>query len=358
MTEFSAEEYQQYSRHLLLDTIGEEGQHKLKKAKVLVVGAGGLGCPILQYLTAAGIGAIGIIDADVVDATNLQRQVLFRHSDIGKNKALMAAESLGQLNPYIQFKVYQEYITIANALEIIQEYDIVVDGSDNFPTRYLVNDACVIVNKPLVFGSIFKFEGQVSLFNFNNGPTYRCLFPIPPKNGDVPNCSEIGVLGVLPGIIGSLQANEVIKLICEIGEPLSGKLLTFNALTLSQAIFSFSKNMEIVIDRLDQNYESFCGIDISVTEIESSDFLQNEKNYTLVDVRTQEERQQFNIGGLHMPFENLESSLQELRESTKPIVFYCQTGIRSKQAASIGQNLLSNVKFYSLKGGISTLKLS
>jgi adenylyltransferase/sulfurtransferase len=232
----SKAEQQQYNRHLILDEIGELGQLKLKKAKVLVIGAGGLGCPILQYLSAAGVGTIGVVDDDTIEKSNLQRQVLYSHDDIGDFKAEVAANKLAGLNPYVNFEIYLQRLNKEIAVELFLKYDVIVDGSDNFPTRYLVNDAAILTNKPVVFGSIFKFEGQVSVFNYNNGPSYRCLYPNPPKSEDVPNCSEIGVLGVLPGIIGALQANEVLKLVLGIGEILSGKLLTYNALNMQQLI--------------------------------------------------------------------------------------------------------------------------
>ena len=221
-----------------------EGQLKLKESKVLVIGAGGLGCPILQYLTAAGIGTIAIVDNDIVDQTNLQRQILYAHCDIGKFKAQIAAKKLSGLNPFVKFKVHTERLSSENALNLFTPYDIIIDASDNFPTRYLANDAAILAEKPLVFGSIFKFEGQISVFNYKNGPTYRCLFPTPPKPDTTPNCSDIGVLGILPGIVGCLQANEVIKMICGIGETLSGKLLTYDALTMQQQVFSFQKKQE------------------------------------------------------------------------------------------------------------------
>ena len=202
-----------YNRHIILSEIGQAGQDKLSNAKVLVIGAGGLGCPVLQYLAAAGIGTIGIVDFDIVDISNLQRQVLFGTSSLGKNKAEAAKQRLEDLNNEISIIAYPEKLTHKNAIDLFNQYDIIVDGTDNFETRYLVNDACIITNKPLVFGAIYKFEGQVSVFNYQNGPSYRCLFPSPPKEGTVPNCSEIGVLGVLPGIIGSMQANEVLKII-------------------------------------------------------------------------------------------------------------------------------------------------
>ena len=220
-----------YSRHIILSEIGQIGQDRISNTKVLVIGAGGLGCPILQYLTAAGVGTIGIIDFDVVELSNLQRQVLFGTSSLGKNKAIAAKARLEDLNDSISIIAYPEPLTYQNAIALFNQYNIIVDGSDNFETRYLVNDACIITNKPLVFGAIYKFEGQVSVFNYQNGPSYRCLFPTPPKKDSVPNCSEIGVLGVLPGIIGSMQANEVLKIILGLGNSLSGKLLCYNALT-------------------------------------------------------------------------------------------------------------------------------
>ena len=266
-TALSDIEKNRYSRHILLDKVGLEGQEKLKAAKVMVIGAGGLGCPVLQYLTAAGVGTIGIIDFDVVDETNLQRQILFTVNDIGINKAMAAENRLKQLNPHITFNVYPEKLSTQNALDLFSEYDIIVDGTDNFSTRYLVNDACVITEKPLVYGAIYKFEGQVTVFNYKGGPTYRCLFPEPPKAGSVPNCSEIGVIGVLPGLIGTKQANEVIKLILEIGEPLSGKLVTYDSLnntTLTLNINRSEEQVQKVLNEKDNfkniDYDLFCGV--------------------------------------------------------------------------------------------------
>ena len=236
------EEQQQYNRHIILDEVGLVGQEKLKSASVLVIGAGGLGCPVLSYLSAAGVGRIGIIDHDTVDQSNLQRQVLYAQLDIGTPKVEAAKRYLSLLNPFVKFESYNEKLTCSNAVDFFENYDIIVDGSDNFPTRYLVNDAAVLTGKPVVFGSVFKFEGQLSVFNYNQGPTYRCLYSRPPGENEAPNCSEIGVIGVLPGIIGSLQANEVIKIICGIGEVLSGKLLLFDALSLNQSLLKFLKN--------------------------------------------------------------------------------------------------------------------
>jgi len=235
-----------YNRHIILSEIGQAGQDKISNAKVLVIGAGGLGCPILQYLTAAGVGSIGIVDFDVVDISNLQRQVLYGTSTLGKNKAEAAKQRLEDLNDDVSIIAYPEKLTHKNAVNLFQQYDIIVDGTDNFETRYLVNDACIITSKPLVFGAIYKFEGQVSVFNFKNGPSYRCLFPNPPEKDSVSNCSEIGVLGVLPGIIGAMQANEVLKIILELGNTLSGKLLCYNALTLQNSILKINRSEETI----------------------------------------------------------------------------------------------------------------
>ncbi|WP_010136910.1 molybdopterin-synthase adenylyltransferase MoeB [Ochrovirga pacifica] len=331
-----------YSRHLLLNEIGKEGQEKIKAAKVLVIGAGGLGCPILQYLTAAGVGTIGIVDGDKVDVTNLQRQILYGVDDIGKSKARSAAKRLKQLNPYVKFVVHEFFISSKNALAIFEQYDIIIDGSDNFQTRYLCNDAAVLTNKPLVFGSIFKFEGQVSVFNYQDGPTYRCLYPEPPKSGSVPNCSEIGVLGVLPGIVGSYQANEVLKIICNLGNVLSGKLLTINTLNNQSYVLSFAKNDTIQIKEL-IDYNVFCGFEFFENEIE---FKSLTENHQLVDIRSDLEREIDHIGGIHIAEEKLRNN-PLLLKSDKKIVLYCQTGNRSKQLI---QDLDLNIQ--SLKGGI------
>ncbi len=350
----SKEEKIQYNRHIILTEIGVEGQNKLASARVLVIGAGGLGCPVLQYLTAAGIGTIGIIDNDVVDKTNLQRQILYTVDDIGKSKAKIASEKLSGLNPFVLFKVYNEKLDRNNALDIFAEYDIIVDGSDNFPTRYLINDACVLTNKPVVFGSIFKFQGQVSVFNYKSGPTYRCLFPNPPEPGAVPNCSDIGVLGVLPGIIGSLQANEVIKIIVGIGEILKGKLLYFDALTLQQQVLSFKTNSNIVVHQLENDYDFFCGIKSkTLEEITPSELKQNLKNYQILDVRTIEEYNNFNIGGIHIPMDLVLDQALQLNNQ-KPIVVCCQSGIRSKKVIEILSEKRNDLRLINLKDGLSS----
>lgn len=345
----SSEEIKQYSRHIILDEIGVKGQEKLKNSNVLVIGAGGLGCPVLQYLSAAGIGTIGIIDHDIVDLSNLQRQVIYSQNDIGKHKAQAAADRLSQSNPFVKFDVYLEKLSKENAIELFKKYDIVVDGSDNFPTRYLVNDAAVLTGTPVVFGSIFKFEGQVSVFNYDNGPTYRCLFPNSPLPNEVPNCSEVGVLGVLPGIIGALQANEVIKIITGLGNVLSGKLLMFNSLTLHQSVFNFDKCNNAHISSLSTNYEQFCGIS-NATEITYSE-LQNISNYELLDVRTKKERLEKNIGGIHIPLPELGKRVNEIPSNQK-IVVYCNSGTRSKTAINtLIQFGLSN-ELLNLKNGL------
>jgi molybdopterin/thiamine biosynthesis adenylyltransferase/rhodanese-related sulfurtransferase len=343
------EEKKQYNRHLILDEIGEEGQLKLKQAKVLVIGAGGLGCPVLQYLTAAGVGTIGIIDDDLVTQSNLQRQILYTIDDIGYSKAETAAKRLSKLNPFVNFKVYNEKLTRENSILLFQGYDIIVDGSDNFETRYLTNDAAVIADKPLVYGTIFKFEGQVSVFNYQGSATYRCLYPTPPKPEEVPNCSEIGVLGVLPGIIGSLQANETIKIICEIGVVLVNKLLTYNVLSMNQMVFTFEKEIKTKVVALEKDYDFFCGL-TSKEEISLEDLQKNKEKYNLLDVREAWERDQFNIGGQHIPLIELTVRKDEIYKD-KDLVVYCKSGIRSKKAIDVLIKNNYNRAILNLKGG-------
>ncbi len=349
--ELTATEKQQYSRHLLLENVGAKGQLKLKQAKVLVIGAGGLGCPVLKYLTAAGVGRIGIVDDDVVTQSNLQRQILYTQKDIGENKAETAREHLQLLNPFIQFDVYKTRLTKQNALSLFEPYDIIVDGTDNFPTRYLINDAAVLLNKPIVFGSIFKFEGQVAVFNFKNGPTYRCLYPTAPDQNKVPSCSEIGVLGVLTGIIGSLQANEVIKMILDLGSILSGKLLTFNALSMKQLIFSFEKDTTIVINDLKDDYELFCGMHIIINEMEFEAYKKQASNFNVLDVRTQIERDTLYLKSIHIPLNELPKRFKEIPNNKKLLVF-CATGERSKAAIKILRNNGFKQELINLKGGL------
>lgn len=332
-----------YSRQLQLAEIGLEGQKKLQEAKVLVVGAGGLGCPILQYLVGAGIGTIGIVDGDVVSLSNLHRQILYSITDVGKPKVSMAVMRLQQLNPLVHLEPYYMFLSTDNALQLFKQYDIIIDGSDNFSTRYLVNDAAVITGKPVVMGSVFKFEGQVTVYNYQNGPTYRCLYPESPEEGAVPNCSEIGVVGVLPGIIGCMQANEVLKLICGYGKPLSGSLWIFDAKNHEQYTLSYPKNKDMVITGLLDNYNLQC---TEVYEIELQEALEN--NYTLLDVRTLEEHMESHLTGLHIPLQEIEERYQELK-SLHRVAVYCKSGKRSKKAVEILQEKLPKIEWASVQ---------
>ncbi|MFL0169089.1 molybdopterin-synthase adenylyltransferase MoeB [Tenacibaculum maritimum] len=348
--DLTTEERKQYNRHLILDKIGVEGQLKLKKAKVLVVGAGGLGCPILQYLTAVGVGTIGVIDNDTVSQSNLQRQILYTINDVGISKAVAAVKRLSQLNPFVKFNTYNEQLTIQNAISLFNAYDVVVDGSDNFSTRYLTNDASIITDTPLVYGAIFKFEGQVSVFNYKGSATYRCLYPVPPKPEASLNCSEIGVIGVLPGIIGSLQANETIKIICELGDVLANKLLMYDTLTMRQMILNFKRVESSQVDALEQDYDLFCGIDNSNEEITLEALEKNKNKYHLLDVRETSERKEYHIGGQHIPLGEIIERMKEIPKN-KNIVVYCKSGGRSKRAI---QALIENKyegKLINLKGG-------
>lgn len=327
-----------YNRHIILSEIGQDGQDKISNAKVLVIGAGGLGCPILQYLAAAGVGTLGIIDFDVVDISNLQRQVLFGTSSLGINKSEAAKARLEDLNNSISIIAYSEQLTYQNATNLFNQYDIIVDGSDNFETRYLVNDACLITNKPLVFGAIYKFEGQVSVFNYKNGPSYRCLFPNPPEKGSVSNCSDIGVLGVLPGIIGSMQANEVLKLILGLGNVLSGKLLCYNALKSQISTLKVKRNKTIIQSVLDEK-QQFKNKQINIdclNEIDTisiSEVLQND-NIQFIDVREfQEQPKVTAIKVTSIPLSNLKDLINKV-DTTKKKILFCQSGIRSKKAVT------------------------
>jgi molybdopterin/thiamine biosynthesis adenylyltransferase/rhodanese-related sulfurtransferase len=330
------QERKRYSRQIILPEMGLAGQEKLKAAKVLVIGAGGLGCPVLQYLTAAGVGTIAVIDDDTVDVTNLHRQVLYTAADIGKGKAITAVEKLSAMNPYIRLVPISIRLDEKNATEIISGYDLVIDGSDNFPTRYLANDVCVALNKPLVFGSILRFEGQVSVFNYKGGPTYRCLFP-EAEEGD--NCEVAGVIGILPGIIGTYMANEVIKIICGIGEILSGKLLVLNALGNTNNVFSFTRsaafpvpqptNMPAPVKTISENKIEEMFLDDLEYKIESG-----AADLYLVDVRENYEFEEDFIGGLNIPLSEIPENIPVF-PADKTIVFYCTTGKRSRMAAAL-----------------------
>lgn len=344
-----------YNRHITLPEIGQIGQDKLTKAKVLVIGAGGLGCPILQYLAAAGIGTLGIVDFDVVEESNLQRQILFGSSTLGENKAIAAKKRLEDINNTIQIVAYPEELTCNNAIQLFNQYDVIVDGTDNFSTRYLINDASIITNKPLVYGAIYKFEGQVAVFNYQKGASYRCLFPTPPDTDKTLNCSEVGVLGVLPGIIGTMQANEVLKIILELGNVLSGKLFCYNALTTENQTLSFDRNETSIQSVLNQkDHFEYQKDDINlckntITEISIVEISQM-KDIQLIDIREKEELPKIENRAIqYIPLSELNKEIKKIH-NTKTNILFCQSGIRSKTAVSI----LNKHKIYncfSLKGG-------
>ncbi len=339
-----------YSRQTILPEVGIEGQAKLTNASVLVIGAGGLGCPVMLYLAAAGVGRLGIIDADKVDITNLQRQVLYVTEDEGKSKAETAAKHLGALNPEIHIDIYPVWLSKENALDIFSSYDIIVDGSDNFATRYLVNDACVILKKPLVFGSIFKFQGQVSVFNYKSGPTYRCLFPEPPAAGEVPNCSEIGVIGVLPGIIGTLQANEVIKIILGKGDVLSGVLYMYDALSNDVQKLKVVKDPVASIITELGTYEEVCDTSPDIDKKTFDGWKEKNVVFQLIDVREPHEYDQKNINGELIPMHTIKDNLHRIREDI-PVIVHCQMGGRSRKIVDfLYEKGFKNV--YNLKGGL------
>ncbi|HEX6848214.1 MAG TPA: HesA/MoeB/ThiF family protein [Chitinophagaceae bacterium] len=359
--------YERYHRQIILPEFGEEGQQRLLDAKVLVTGAGGLGCPALQYLTAAGVGTLGIVDDDVVALNNLHRQVLYSVDDIGLSKAERAADILKQLNPEIKIIPYNERLTTQNAFGIFEEYDIIIDGTDNFSTRYMINDACVLLNKPLVYGAISQFEGQVSVFSYQplkggaEAVNYRDLFPDPPKEGEVLNCAEAGVLGVLPGIIGTMMANETIKLITGIGEPLVNQLLTYNALNnqVFQLNLSAGKQTRSLIPKdekefLETNYEWLCALPVQQAEINVDTFnsMIANGNVDVIDVRELHEVPAVS------EFEHIRIPLAQLSDNTSMIksenvIAFCQSGKRSLQAAKILSGIFGESKnVYSLHGGI------
>ena len=361
------EEILRYSRHLIMPEVGMEGQLKLKKAKVLLIGTGGLGAPLGLYLAAAGVGQLGLVDFDVVDFTNLQRQVTFGSSDVGKPKSEAARERLSNLNPDIQVQAFETKLTSANALELFRDFDIIVDGTDNFPTRYLVNDACVLLGKPNVYGSIFRFEGQVTIFGMPGGPCYRCLYPEPPPPGLVPSCAEGGVLGVLPGIVGSIQAMETIKLILGSGRNLTGRLLLFDALEMGFREFKLRKNPKCpmcgehrTIDKLIDYYE-FCGVrgeeapvpDLKVPEITPRELkarLNRGEDLFILDVREPHEYQICNLRGHLIPLGELPRRVHEL-DSSREIVAHCRSGKRSAEAVDFLRKAGFR-KILNLKGGI------
>ncbi|HET7270297.1 MAG TPA: molybdopterin-synthase adenylyltransferase MoeB [Rubrobacter sp.] len=366
--ELSNEEIARYSRHLIMPEVALDGQKKLKAAKVLTVGTGGLGSPLALYLAAAGVGTIGIVDFDVVDESNLQRQIIHGTSDIGRPKVDSAYDRLKDINPNVEVRVHEEALTSENALEIFEDYDVIVDGTDNFPTRYLVNDACVLLNKPNVYGSIFRFEGQASVFYAEEGPCYRCLYPEPPPPGLVPSCAEGGVLGILPGAIGTIQATETVKLLLGIGEPLIGRLLLYDALGMRFREMKLRKDPNCpvcgenptVTELID--YQEFCGIpqanaaeqengvpEITVEELKQK--LDNSEEINVLDVREPHEYEVANIGVRLIPLGELPQRLAEL-EQDEILAIHCKTGARSARAVKLLQDAgFQNV--YNVKGGIT-----
>ena len=360
------DEILRYSRHLIMPEVGMEGQQKLKAARVLCIGAGGLGSPLTLYLTAAGVGTLGIVDFDVVDYTNLQRQIIHTTDDVGRKKLDSASEKLKAINPFINLKTFETRLSSENALEIFRDFDIIADGTDNFPTRYLVNDACVLTGKPNVYGSIFRFEGQASIFGKEEGPCYRCLYPEPPPPGLVPSCAEGGVLGILPGLVGVIQATEVIKLILGQGEPLIGRLLLVDALAMKFRELKLRKNPDCpacgthpTVTKL-IDYNEFCGIrgeekpvETGVPEVQVEELkrrLDAGEDIFVLDVREPHEYQICNINGYLIPLGDLPKRVHEL-DSSREIVAHCRSGVRSAKAV----NFLRQAGFkkvHNLAGGI------
>ncbi len=368
--ELSQEEVQRYSRHIILPEVGLEGQKKLKAASVLCIGTGGLGSPLLLYLAAAGIGRIGIVDFDIVDSSNLQRQIIHGTSWVGKPKIVSAKDRILEINPHCQVDLYETRISSENALDILAPYDVVIDGTDNFPTRYLTNDACVLLDKPNVYGSIFRFEGQATVFNYQGGPNYRDLYPEPPPPGMVPSCAEGGVLGVLPGVIGTIQATEAIKIILGAPDTLSGRLLLYNAWEMKFRELKLRPNpIRPVIEKL-IDYEQFCGIPqakaqeaaaqqnmTEMTVVELKTLLDSNANdYVLIDVRNPNEYQIANIpNSVLIPLPDIENgaAIPKIKELVNGyrLIAHCKMGGRSAKALAILKE--AGIEGINVKGGIS-----
>jgi sulfur-carrier protein adenylyltransferase/sulfurtransferase len=359
------EEKSRYRRHVTLREVGLAGQHRLRNARVLLVGTGGLGSPISLYLAAAGVGTLGLVDFDSVDESNLQRQVLFGESSVGKSKVAEARVRLADLNPHIRIEPHDEKLSSGNALERFKSYDIIVDATDNFTTRFIINDACVFLRKPLIYGSIFKFEGQVSVFCLDDGPCYRCLYPTRPPDGLAPNCAEAGVLGVLPGIIGTLQANEALKLILGTGRSLKGRLLVLDAMTTEFREFSILRNPDCPICSANPTIRELreepdtCALQSGrIPEVSYGDFQRMTESCVkpiLIDVRGPAEYEFQNLGGMPIPLSTLPERLTEL-DSTAQIVVHCESGKRSAEAVRILMRAgFSQV--WNLKGGIQAALL-
>ncbi|HET9182930.1 MAG TPA: molybdopterin-synthase adenylyltransferase MoeB [Candidatus Angelobacter sp.] len=367
LPELSNDEVLRYSRHLIMPEVGMEGQQKLKVARVLCIGTGGLGSPLALYLAAAGVGTLGLVDFDVVDFTNLQRQVIHFTSDVGRPKLESARQKIAAINPFVNVKSFETRLTSQNALEIFKDFDIIVDGTDNFPTRFLVNDACVFTGKPNVYGSIFRFEGQASVFATKEGPCYRCLYPEPPPPGLVPSCAEGGVLGILPGLVGLIQATEAIKLILGFGDPLIGRLLLVDALGMKFRELKLRKNPDCVVCGTNPtvtkliDYEQFCGLrgeekpvnqnavpEISVEDLKRK--LDAKEDVFILDVREPHEYKICNINGHLIPLNDLPKRVQEL-DPSREMVVHCRSGARSARAVGfLRQAGFQNVS--NLAGGI------
>src|SRR5690348_15883182 len=360
------DEILRYSRHLIMPEVGMEGQLKIKAAKVLCIGAGGLGSPLALYLGAAGVGTMGVVDFDVVDYTNLQRQIIHSTADVGRKKLDSAAEKLKAINPFLNIRTFETRLSSENALELFRDFDIIADGTDNFPTRYLVNDACVLTGKPNVYGSIFRFEGQASVFATKDGPCYRCLYSEPPPPGLVPSCAEGGVLGILPGLVGIIQATETIKLILGKGDPLIGRLLLVDALGMKFRELKLRKNPECVVCGTHPtvtkliDYEEFCGLrgqekpvntgvpEISVEELKQR--LDAKEDFVILDVREPHEYQICNLNGVLIPLNDLPRRVHEL-DPSKEMVVHCRSGARSARAVGFLQQA-GFAKAKNLAGGI------
>ncbi|WP_348771765.1 HesA/MoeB/ThiF family protein [Maribacter sp. MMG018] len=343
-----------YQRQIILSDFGEKGQAALKKSKVLVVGAGGLGVPVLVYLNAMGVGTLGIVDADKVSKSNLHRQVLYTDAMVGQPKVVAAKDQLKAQNPETKIDIYQVFLGTDNALEIIEKYDLVVDASDNFPTRYLINDACVVLKKPFVYGALHGFEGQVSVFNYKNGPTYRCLFPTMPNADEVPNCNEHGVLGILPGIIGNFQALEVVKVLTDLRGVLSGVLLLYDALSQQSRQIRFKLNPEnLKLTGLAESYDFDCNTKVKSIEPLQIQKLLSKGHIELVDVRTKQEFDKIHLkGAKNIPLNMLEREKDTINMSGT-VYLICQSGVRSQKAVLLMQKLFPDKEFINVKGGMN-----
>ncbi|WP_341226388.1 molybdopterin-synthase adenylyltransferase MoeB [uncultured Arcticibacterium sp.] len=351
-----ASEIQRYSRQILIPGFGLEGQQKLKESSVLVIGCGGLGSPVLMYLAAAGIGRIGLVEDDKIDTSNLQRQILYNEDVVGLEKIEEAAKRLEGINGNVIIEKYNTRLSSKNALSIVEKYDVVVDGSDNFPTRYLLNDSCVLRNKPLVYGAIYRFEGQVSVFNYDRAVNYRDLFPNPPSEDMAPNCATAGVLGMMAGIIGTLQATEVVKILTGMGEVLSGKLLLVEALNMNfrKVKILRNKGAKPITELID--YEKFCGLNNELTNSMSFSNYENQKSdiIQLIDVREESEYQADNLGGELMPLSEIEEYISQIKREGKVLV-HCQSGQRSLRAIKLLQEEYGFTNLINLEGGLNAV---